>query len=82
MKAKKDFTPRSLMGVYVGHAENSNAYTVYVPELGDFVHTEDIRFQEKAVDTFEAQKTPSEDIDLSEAFRRIGHFLATEMSKN
>ena len=81
-KGKKDFAPRSMMGVYVGHSENSNAYEVYIPELNQFVSTEDIRFQEKAEDIFEAQKTPSEDIDLSEAFRRIGHFMATEMSKN
>lgn len=72
--------PRSMMGVYVGHAENSNAYTVYVPELSEFLHTEDIRFQEKAIDIFEAQKTPSEDIDLTEAFRRIGDFLASGMT--
>ena len=70
------------MGVYVGHSENSNAYEVYIPELNQFVSTEDIRFQEKAEDIFEAQKTPTEVHDLTEAFRRIGHFMATEMSKN
>jgi hypothetical protein len=81
-KGKKDFADRSFIGIYVGHSPNSNAYEVYIPEINEFVSTEDIRFQEKAVDVFEAQRTPTEVQDLSEAFRRIGNFLATEMSLN
>ena len=81
-KGKKDFADRSFMGIYVGHSPNSNAYEVYIPEINEFVSTEDIRFQEKATDIFEAQQTPTEVQDLTEAFRRIGHFLATEMSIN
>ena len=40
----------------------------------------DYRSLESAEDIFEAQKTPTEVHDLTEAFRRIGHFMATGMS--
>jgi hypothetical protein len=30
--AEKDFTPRSIMRLYVGHAEDSNSYLCYIPE--------------------------------------------------
>jgi hypothetical protein len=55
---------------------------VYIPELNDFQSTEDIRFQERAVDVFEAQRTPEEVDSLRESFARIGHFLMTGMSLN
>jgi hypothetical protein len=48
------------MGIYVGHAVDSNAYKCYIPSINDFVSTEDIRFQERATDVFEEQKTPVE----------------------
>ena len=48
------------MGIYVGHAVDSNAYKCYIPRINDFMYTEDIRFQEHATDVFEAQKTPDE----------------------
>jgi hypothetical protein len=73
---------RSMMGIYVGHAEDSNSYNVYIPEINDFVSTVDIRFQEKAVDVFEAQRTPEEIDSLRESFLRIGNFLMTGRSEN
>jgi hypothetical protein len=51
------------MAIYIGHEEGSNAYKCYVPDIIDFITTEDIidiRFQEKDVDVFEAQRTPIE----------------------
>jgi transposase InsO family protein len=59
-KTDKGFDVMGRMAVYIGHDEDSNAYKCYIPEINDFVSTEDIRFQEAAVDVFEAQRTPTE----------------------
>jgi hypothetical protein len=48
------------MGIYIGHALDSNAYKCYIPRINDFANTEDIWFQEGATDVFEEQKTPVE----------------------
>ena len=77
---RKDLSQRANMAIYVGHAEDSNAYICYVPENNDFRTTADIRFQETATDVYEAQRTPDEMYNLREAFTNIGNFLATETS--
>jgi hypothetical protein len=59
-KTAKDLSINAEMGIYVGHAVDSNAYKCYIPSINDFVSTEDIRFQERATDVFEEQKTPVE----------------------
>jgi hypothetical protein len=39
---------------------DTNAYRCYIPSIHDFAATEDIRFQEQAMDVIEVQKTPVE----------------------
>jgi hypothetical protein len=70
-KTDKGFSVTGKLAIYVGHEERSNAYKCYVPELNEFVSTEDIRFQESAVDVFEAQRMPME---------KDSDFHLTEMS--
>jgi hypothetical protein len=59
-KMTKGFAVTGMMAIYVRHEVDSNACRCYVPEINDSVSTEDIRFQDSAVDVFEAQWTPIE----------------------
>jgi hypothetical protein len=59
-KTAKDLSINAVIGIYIGHAMDSNAYKCYIPSINDFATTEDIRFQEQATDVFEEQKTPTE----------------------
>jgi hypothetical protein len=68
LKTAKGFNVTGKMAIYIGHKEGSNTYKCYVPEINDIVMTEDIRFQEAAIDVFEAQSTPIES-DSEEDFQ-------------
>ena len=78
----KNMQPRSERGIYVGHADNSNAYLIYLPHKNDFTTSEDVRFFEQADDIFSIQKTPEEVDSMREAFERIGAFLMSEKTQN
>jgi hypothetical protein len=54
-KTEKGFRVTGKIEIYIGHEEGSNVYKCYVPEINDIVMSEDIRFQESAIDVFEAQ---------------------------
>jgi hypothetical protein len=56
----KHLSVNTVMGIYVGHAIDSNAYRCYIPSINDFFTTEDIRFQEIATDVFEEQAENAE----------------------
>jgi hypothetical protein len=59
-KTSKALAVNAVIGIYLGHAMDSNAYKCYISSVNDFVTTEGIRFQEQANDVFEEQKTPTE----------------------
>jgi hypothetical protein len=70
----KDFSRRADMGIFVGHADNSNAYLVYVPSSNKIISTENIRFYERATDVFAEQITPVEVDSLSDELQRQLNF--------
>jgi hypothetical protein len=79
---KKDMSPRARMGIYVGHADSSNAYLVYIPTEDRICVTEDVRFQELARDIFAAQQTPEEVDELSNAIADRLNFQMSETTVN
>ena len=64
---KKDFSSKAKIGIYVGHAENSNSFLVYIPSENRVQSSENVRFQERVVDIFTEQRTPDEVDSISEA---------------
>jgi hypothetical protein len=64
---KKDFSNKAKIGIYVGHAENSNSYLVYIPSENRVQSSEKVRFQERVVDIFTEQRSPDEVDSISEA---------------
>jgi hypothetical protein len=63
---KKDFSSKAKIGIYVGHAKNSNSYLVYIPSENRVQSSESVRFQERVVDIFTEQRTPDEVDSISE----------------
>jgi hypothetical protein len=51
-KMDKGFDVMGKMAVYIGHEEGSNAYKCYVPEINDFITTENIRCIRSAKDAY------------------------------
>jgi hypothetical protein len=78
---KKDGRPRSIHGIFVGFAADSNTPLIYLPTENDFINNANIEFREAAENPMETQVPPLESQWNQETFQRIANFLQSEMTQ-
>jgi hypothetical protein len=70
-KTDKGFGGMGRMAIYIGHEEGSNAYKCYVPEINDFITTEDIRCIRSATDAYGKRVGFSSDREVVKIHKRV-----------
>jgi hypothetical protein len=78
---KKDGRPRSIHGIFVGFAPDSNTPLIYLPTENDFINNANIEFREAAENPMETQDPPLESQWNQDTFQRIANFLQSETTQ-
>ena len=81
IRTTKDGRPRSIHGIFVGYAPDSNTPLIYLPTENKLINNANIEFREFAENPMEVQVPPLESQWTQETFQRIANFLQSEMTQ-